>query len=174
MNFFKFIIQDWKVNTGNAKGRTVLFFFRIANFCSTRRIYYYFGFIYLIFYRLIVEWVMGIEIPWDIKIGKNLHLFHGQALVINNKVVIGENCILRNSTTIGNKQLPDGGYSLCPEIGNHVDIGSNVCIIGHIKIEDHVLIGCGAVVVKDVSGDTIVTGNPGIARKRKEHNVATH
>jgi putative colanic acid biosynthesis acetyltransferase WcaB len=166
MSFFKFIFQDWHANRGNAKGRVILLLFRMANFCSTRKIYYYIGFPYLMFYRILVEWFFSIEIPWNTKIGKNLALYHGQALVMTNQVVIGENCTLRQCTTIGNKQLKNGGFSTSPVIGNNVDVGSNVCIIGGVTIADHVKIGCGAVVVKDVSAYSTVTGNPGVERKR--------
>ncbi len=166
MSFFKFVFQDWHANRGNAKGRVILVLFRMANFCSTRKIYYYIGFPYLMFYRILVEWFFSIEIPWNTKIGKNLALYHGQALVMTNQVIIGENCTLRQCTTIGNKQLKDGGFSTSPVIGNNVDIGSNVCIIGGITIADHVKIGCGSVVVKDVSAYSTVTGNPGVERKR--------
>lgn len=168
MNFFEFIFQDWRVNKGNAKGRVILLLFRMANFCSTRKIYYYLGFVYLLFYRILVEWFFSIEIPWNTRIGKNLRLFHGQALVMTNQVIIGENCTLRQCTTIGNRQLANGGYSNSPVIGNYVDIGSNVCIIGDINIQDHVLIGAGCVVVKNVMPYHVVTGNPGVARNRKD------
>jgi putative colanic acid biosynthesis acetyltransferase WcaB len=174
MNFFRFIFQDWQVNKGNAKGRIILVLFRVANFCATRKIYYYLGFIYLLFYKLWVELIFSIEIPWNVKIGKNLRLYHGQALVMTNKVVIGENCTLRQSTTIGNKQSGDGSFSSSPVIGNYVDVGANVCIIGPITIGDHVLIGAGSVVVKDVDANCTVTGNPGIARKRKDLNVISY
>jgi putative colanic acid biosynthesis acetyltransferase WcaB len=166
MSFFKFIFQDWHANRGNAKGRVILLLFRMANFCSTRKVYYYIGFPYLMFYRILVEWFFSIEIPWNTKIGKNLALYHGQALVMTNQVVIGENCTLRQCTTIGNKQLKNGGFSTSPVIGNHVDVGSNVCIIGGVTIADYVKIGCGAVVVKDISAYSTVTGNPGVERKQ--------
>ncbi len=165
MNFIEFVFQDWKVNKGNLKGRIILVLFRTANFCTKRKIYYYIGFPYLLFYRILVEWFFSVEIPWNVKIGKNLSLFHGQALVMTNQVIVGHNCTLRQSTTIGNKQLKDGGFSSSPVIGNHVDIGSNVCIVGAIQIMDHVKIGCGSVVVKSVSAYSVVTGNPGVERK---------
>lgn len=168
MSFFKFIFQDWEANKGNVKGRIILLLFRTANFCSTRKIYYYIGFPYLLFYRILVEWFFSIEIPWNTKIGKNLALFHGQSLVMTNRVIIGENCTLRQCTTIGNRQLHGGGFSASPVIGNYVDIGSNACIIGDVKIMDHVKIGSGAVVVKSVSAYSTVTGNPGVVRRRKD------
>ncbi|MGV3509606.1 MAG: serine acetyltransferase [Sphingobacteriaceae bacterium] len=107
-----------------------------------------------------IEWFLCIEIPRKLKAGKGLILYHGQALVINQATIIGENCILRNSTTIGHKQLADGSFSKCPRIGNNVDIGANVCIIGDVTIGDNVKIGAGAVVVKDIPDNCIAVGNP--------------
>lgn len=173
MTFFNFILQDWKENQGNAKGRIILLLFRLANFCSTRPIYYFLGFPYLIFYRIMVEWFFSIEIPWNTKIGKGLRLYHGQALVMTNDVIIGENCTLRHSTTIGNKQSRDGGFTGSPKIGNFVDVGSNVCIIGQVTIGDNSVIGCGAVVVKNVSSNHVVTGNPSTQKERSDTKTST-
>ena len=165
MNFFQFIVQDWEANKNNSKGRLILVLFRIANFCTTHKIYRYMGFPYLIIYRLSIEWILGIEIPWNVKIGKGLALYHGQSLVVNKNVVMGNNCTLRHCTTIGNKELKDGRLGASPVIGDNVDIGSNVCIIGDIFIKDNVKIGCGAVVTKNISGNCIVVGNPAVERK---------
>ncbi len=166
MSFFKFLFQDWHANKGNIKGRIIMLLFRLANFCARRKIYYFIGLPYLIFYRILVEWFFSIEIPWNTKIGRGLTVYHGHALVMNNQVVIGENCILRHSTTLGNRQLKNGEFSDSPVIGNNVDIGSNVCVIGNVFIADHVKIGCGAVVVKSVSAYSTVIGNPGVERKK--------
>lgn len=114
---------------------------------------------YLAYYRVFIIWVLGIEIPPSVRLGRGLQLFHGQALVVNGGTVIGENCVLRHSTTIGNKHV-EGGTSRCPRIGNNVDIGSNVCILGDVTIGDNVVIGAGAVVVKSVPPDCTVVGNP--------------
>jgi putative colanic acid biosynthesis acetyltransferase WcaB len=140
----------------------ILLLFRIANFCATRRIYFYLGIPYLIFYRVLVEWFFSVEIPWKVRIGRNLSLFHGQSLVMNSDVVIGDNCTLRHCTTIGHKQLRTGGFSGSPVIGNNVDIGSNVCIIGKIHIGNNVKIGCGAVVTRSIAEDQTVAGNPAV------------
>jgi len=111
-------------------------------------------------YRYFVEWVLGIELPRKLTIGRGLALYHGQGLVVNKSTIIGEYCVLRNSTTIGHKRLADGSFSQCPRIGNNVDIGANVCIIGGITIGDNVTIGAGSVVVKDVPANSVVAGNP--------------
>jgi putative colanic acid biosynthesis acetyltransferase WcaB len=115
---------------------------------------------HLVFYRLFVEWNLGIELPRKLIAGKGLIIYHGQALVVNQGVIIGENCVLRNSVTIGHKKLADGTFTKCPRIGNNVDVGANVCIIGEVTIGNNVIIGAGAVVIKDIPDNSIAVGNP--------------
>ena len=134
--------------------------FRLAHLATRNRILFLFLIPYLVFYRVMVEWFLGIELPYTTRIGKNLFLAHGQALVVIHGVVMGDNCILRQSTTIGIKRYEDGTYSGCPVIGNNVEVGSNVCIIGEVRIGNNVKIGAGSVVVKDVPDNSIVVGNP--------------
>ncbi len=154
------IFQDFTANSRNTKGQLVMILYRIASLATYNKFIFLLFIPYLIFYRILVEWFLGIELPYKVKIGKNLSLLHGHALVINRGVRIGENCIIRHSTTIGVKQLKEGGYSSCPQIGNNVDIGANVCIIGAIVIGDDVKIGAGSVVVKSVPSNCIAVGNP--------------
>ncbi|HQZ42560.1 MAG TPA: DapH/DapD/GlmU-related protein, partial [Flavobacteriales bacterium] len=111
-------------------------------------------------YRFFVEWILCIELPWKTRIGPGFRIDHGQALVVNDKTVFGANCIVRNSTTIGNKKLADGTYSASPKFGDRVDIGANAVIIGPITIGDDVAIGAASVVLKDVPAGHIAVGNP--------------
>jgi serine acetyltransferase len=160
MDFFTYLFQDWQANRGNVKGRLVMLMFRLLQYVNRYLLLKIIFIPYLIFYRFFVEWVLGIELPRKLTIGKGLTLYHGQALVVNFKTVIGDNCVLRNSVTIGHKKLADGTMSACPRIGNYVDIGTNVCIIGDVQIGDNVTIGAGAVVVKDIPSNCVVVGNP--------------
>jgi putative colanic acid biosynthesis acetyltransferase WcaB len=164
MNFFRFIVQDWSANRGNSKGRIFMFLFRIANFGTTHKVYFYISIPYLILYKVIIQWIFTLEIPWNVKIGSGLAIYHGQALILNRDVVMGKNCTLRHCTTIGIKQKADGTFSTAPVIGNHVDVGNNVCIIGSIQIGDNVKVGAGSVVVKDVPANWIVAGNPAVKK----------
>lgn len=157
-----YITQDWQKNKATSfKSRLVLMLFRSSQICERWSMPFSLISIFIrMLYQISVEWVLGIELPWDTQVGSSLQLQHGQGLVINHETIIGENCVLRNSTTIGNKKLADGSYSAAPKIGNNVDIGANVVIIGAITIGDNAVIGAGSVVVKDVPEGAVVVGNP--------------
>lgn len=83
-------------------------------------------------------------------------MFHPFATIINAKE-IGNNLVIRNSTTIGNNRNDN---NLRPTIGNNVEIGANVVIIGDITIGNNVTIGAGTLVNKNVPDNAIVVGNP--------------
>lgn len=160
MNFLSYLFQDWSANRGNIKGQLVLFLFRSVQLVNRHMLLKILFCWHLVMYRIVVEWHLGIELPRKLTVGKGLIVYHGQALVVNQGVVIGQNCVLRNSVTIGHKKLADGTFSQCPRLGNHVDVGANVCIIGAVTIGDNVIIGAGAVVIKDIPHNSVVVGNP--------------
>ena len=156
------IKKDFKRNKRNYKSLLILFFFRITSFFFHSRknmVLFILGIPCSIFYRVLIEWFLGVEIPAGCQIGGGIIIDHGQALVLNRNVEIGENCRLRNSTTIGVKMGKDGNYK-SPVIGDNVDIGANVVIIGEIEIGNNVIIGAGSVVVKSIPENSVVVGNP--------------
>lgn len=115
----------------------------------------YIGFLFRPIYR-IYNIILGVDIPWQTKVGHNLKISHPLGIVINKNTQIGNNCIIRQNTTIGNK----GYNNYAPMIGNNVEIGSNSVIIGNIVIGDNVIVGAGSVVIKNVEDNCIVAGNP--------------
>lgn len=154
------IFQDLKANKGNPKGMLVMIAFRLAHLLRLNVVTFILFIPYFLLYRLFIEWVLGIELPWKTKLGEGFRVDHGQGLVINDGTVFGKRCTVRNSTTIGNKQDRNGNYTRPPIFGDDVDIGANAVIIGPITIGDRVNIGAGSVVVKDVPDDHSVVGNP--------------
>ncbi len=155
-----YITQDWAANAGDRKWQILLALFRIAQL--TRRASLplrILGLPIRVLYQALTE-LLCFELYPPTQVGPGLRVVHGRALVVNAQTVIGANCVLRNSVTIGNKIYDDGRRSDCPRIGDNVEIGANAVLIGPITIGDNAVIGAGAVVVKDVPPNAIVGGNP--------------
>ena len=140
----------------NTKGKIFLTAFKISNFFASKKILLIIGIPIRFTYKMIFQWILGIDIPDTVILGRNFQVFHGQGLVIHKDVLIGDNVTVRHNTTIGVKN--DGGMP--PVIGDNVNIGANSVIIGSIKIGDNSIIAAGSVVVKDVPKKSVVAGNP--------------
>jgi putative colanic acid biosynthesis acetyltransferase WcaB len=158
------ILQDWEANAGNWKSRSVMLLYRGAQKVQrTRPPLRWAGAPVVALYVIYVEWFLGIELNLKSKIGPGLRLYHGTGLVLHEAAVLGSNCALRHCTTIGMKNGPAD----CPIIGDNVDIGSNVVVLGAIKIGDNAIIGAGSVVLHDVAPGDVVAGNPAHSIKRR-------
>ncbi len=84
-----------------------------------------------------------------------------------NKIVIGEGCEIGHNVTI----LDDDFHSIVDDkgeckkhngviIGNHVWIGAGSIILKDVVIGNGAVIGAGSVVTKNVEAETLVAGNP--------------
>ena len=109
----------------------------------------------LVMYRLITECLFGYEIQAAASIGRRFTIHHGYGVVINKNVVAGDDFTLRHGVTIGNLGANDPS---CPVIGNGVELGANVTLLGDVAIGDNVTIGAGSVVVDSVPENTLVVG----------------
>ena len=87
-----FIKSDIKNNRSNYKAMFIIVFYRVAHFFSEKRHIWWLtvlGFPIRLCYKILVEWILGTEIPALVRIGKGLRIHHGQYLIVNSKVVIG-------------------------------------------------------------------------------------
>ncbi len=153
-------------NSDSLKGRVIVLLFRLASRIRRGTVLRWIGFPYLVFYRIMVEWILGVEIPPLTRVGKSFAVHHGQGIVVNNRAIIGDDCIIRQGVTLGNRVASDP-YG-CPVIGNRVSIGASALVLGRLSIGDDAVIGAGAVVTRDVPAGDVVVGNPArsIAEKR--------
>lgn len=105
-----------------------------------------------------------VEIQKDVTIGNECKIQSHS--FICELVKIGDNCVVAHGVMFINDLFSDGepargNKSKWKEtfIGNNVSIGSNATILP-VKICDHVVIGAGSVVTKDIDEPGVYAGNP--------------
>jgi acetyltransferase-like isoleucine patch superfamily enzyme len=81
-------------------------------------------------------------------------------------VTIGSNCFISHGAMFINDLFSGGGPAggkrelwKSTRIGNHVSIGTNATVLP-VDICDHVVVGAGSVVTKDITEPGIYVGNP--------------
>jgi acetyltransferase-like isoleucine patch superfamily enzyme len=105
-----------------------------------------------------------VEIQKDVVIGDRCkiqsHAFVCELVTIGNDCVISHGVMFINDLfKIGGPARGDKTLWKSTYIGNHVFIGTNSTILP-VHICDHVVIGAGSVVTKDITISGIYSGNP--------------
>ena len=105
-----------------------------------------------------------VEIQKDVVIGAKTKI-QSHAFICE-LVTIGEQCFISHGAMFINDLFAQGGPARgnkdlwkSTKIGNHVSIGTNATILP-VSICDHVVVGAGSVVTKDISEPGIYAGNP--------------
>lgn len=97
--------------------------------------------------------------------------------IVQNKVKIGNFCILNTNASIDHHSSIGNGCHIMPgatiagnvNIKDFVTIGSNATILPYITIETGAVIGAGSVITKNVKKNELVTGNPAKRIKIVKH-----
>jgi len=118
---------------------------------------------YWAMYR-VIQTLTGISLPKEATIGPGLRIWHFGGVVVHPQSVIGARCTLRHGVTIGN--WVDHGP--VPIVGDDVEFGAYAQVLGGIRIGDRAKIGAMAVVLRDVSDDMSVVGNPARVANREK------
>lgn len=137
--------------------KMLMFIYRFGRYIKYHTDSPYWESVYQSLNREIVEQLFNSSFYRNADIGWGTRIYHPYNIIINNKTKIGKNAILRANTTIGNN---GDNTTLSPIIGDNVNIGINVNILGPIEIGNHVKIGGGSVVVKSYPDNTVLVGNP--------------
>ena len=102
--------------------------------------------------------VYGIELPYSAKLGRRVVFEHQGAVVIHGSAEIGDDCVIRQGVTIGNRTL-DRPFD-APKLGRGVNVGAGAKILGAVVIGDEASVGANAVVLDDVEAGSLVVGIP--------------
>lgn len=113
------------------------------------------------------EILFGIEIGAKATIGRRLIIEHFGSIVIHGAAVIGDDCVIRQGVTLGNRYLDQPLDA--PKIGSRVQIGAGAKVLGNVLIGDDVDIGANAVVLTDVPSFHIAVGVPAVIKPKKRH-----
>jgi serine O-acetyltransferase len=135
-------------------GLHAIWLYRIAHFFWKSRL--------LFFARLISHigrGLTGIEIHPGAKIGKRFFIDHGMGVVIGETSEIGDDVLMYQGVVLGGTSLEKKKRH--PTIENHVILGAGAIVLGAITIGEGARIGAGSVVVNDVPPGATVVGVPG-------------
>lgn len=115
--------------------------------------------------RKLIEITCGIMLPETAIIGRRLTIEHFGGIIIHGAARIGDDCILRQGVTLGNKS-EDRPHD-APHLGDRVTVGAGAKLLGAIRVGDDVVVGANSVVTRDVPAGAVVAGIPArIIKKR--------
>ena len=115
----------------------------------------------------------GIELPYSARLGRRVIVEHQSGIVIHGDCVIGDDCIIRQGVTMGNRYL-DRPFD-APKLGKRVNVGAGAKLFGNITIGDDVNIGANAVVLADIPPGKTAVGIPAkiLSSKKSEDSTST-
>lgn len=100
----------------------------------------------------------GIELPYTVELGRRVIIEHQGAIVIHGYCAIGDDSIIRQGVTLGNRYLERPFEA--PKLGKRVNVGAGAKIFGNVTVGDGANIGANAVVLLDVPPGATAVGIP--------------
>ena len=113
----------------------------------------------IVVYKLLVEWVLGIELPLRLSVGPGLRLYHAHGIVVHPEARLGADVVLKHGVTIGHRGEEDT-EGPTPTIGDGVVFGPHSQVLGDVTVGAGARIGAGAVVLSDVPPGATAVGVP--------------
>ena len=161
MIFFDNIRKDLATYAGDwsCQGFWVMLVYRFGRWRYSIRLTFVrkiFSMFYKVLYKCI-QIMTGIELPCEVKVGRNFRIDHFGDIIISGYASFGDNCIVRNGVTVGLKNIDE---KAAPSIGSDVNIGAGAKILGPITVGDNVDIGANAVVIHSVPSNSVAVGVP--------------
>lgn len=104
-----------------------------------------------------VDWLWGIDLSYAVKLGRRVRIWHHGGIVLNARA-IGDDVTIRHNTTFGVARTHE--HDDKPIIGNRVDVGVGVCVLGAVTVGDGCHIGANSVVLSDLPPESTAVGAP--------------
>ena len=102
--------------------------------------------------------VYGIELPYTVRLGRRVIFEHQSGIVIHGLAEIGDDCVIRQGCTLGNRRRSSPHEA--PRLGKRVSVGAGAQILGSVTVGDDAEIGANAVVLTDVPAGSLAVGVP--------------
>ena len=150
---------DLSANRGNPRGALAVTGYRLAQL-ARQRLPRPVAKVVELAYAFTWLALLGIELPPHVEAGPGLAIFHTSGIVVNPATRLGSRVTLRQNSTLGALPGPSGEHDRAPVVGDDVDMGASVLVIGPVTVGDGARIGAGAVVTKDVPAGATARGNP--------------
>jgi len=103
------------------------------------------------------DWLFGIELPYTVKLGRRVRIWHHGGIVINAHA-IGDDVHIRHNTTMGVARRSK--LTELPRVEDRVDIGVGAVILGNVTVGSDARIGANSVVIHDVPPGATAVGAP--------------
>ncbi|PSP02958.1 MAG: serine acetyltransferase [Cyanobacteria bacterium QS_7_48_42] len=116
-----------------------------------------FSLLYRMLYRKIRN-TYGIDLPYTVQLGRRVIIEHQNAIIIHGYSAIGDDSIIRQGVTLGNRYL-DRPFE-APKLGKRVNVGAGAKILGNLTLGDGANVGANAVVLRDVPAGATAVGLP--------------
>jgi serine O-acetyltransferase len=100
----------------------------------------------------------GIELPYTTRVGRRVVIEHHSGIVIHGYAEIGDDCVIRQGVTLGNRRS-DRPLD-APRLGNRVSVGAGAKILGLVLVGDDAQVGANAVVCNDLPAGSVAVGIP--------------
>jgi serine O-acetyltransferase len=104
-----------------------------------------------------VEWTCGITLPYTVRLGRRVRLWHHSGMILHARS-IGDDVHIRHNTTFGVVRRDHN--TEIPIIEDRVDLGCGVSVLGYVVVGHDSVVGANAVVLKDVPPYSVAGGVP--------------
>lgn len=111
------------------------------------------------FAALAVDWLWGIHIAREVELGRRVRIWHHGSILLQARS-IGDDVHIRQNTTMGPLRGAHAAPEDSPRIGDRVDIGAGVAILGPILVGADTFVGANSVVLRSVPAGSTLLGVP--------------